>query len=339
MLGLGVCQTAAGFSLFGSRAVLPKTFAATGTPSEEQPGLLKRLGRKLRILNPLSYRDFGVGDELKNGIAQFYDESTAIWEEVWGSHLHTGFYYTGKESDHVKAQVDMIEEALKFAGADQVKKAVDVGCGIGGSARYIARKYGASVKGITLSPFQRGRAEALATKEGLGDKAQFQVADALQMPFEDNSFDLVWSMESGEHMPDKKQFISELKRVATPGGKIVVVTWCHRDLKPGEDLTRVEKALLKFINSIYFLPPWVSVDDYVKLANEAGLQNVRRADWTENVTPFWPAVLKSSLKWRSIKALAKSRTVRRGALAILYMIAGYAIGLIRFGAVAAEKPE
>jgi tocopherol O-methyltransferase len=52
-----------------------------------------------------------------------------------------------------------------------------------------------------------------------------QVADALQMPFEDNSFDLVWSMESGEHMPDKKQFISELKRVATPGGKIVVVTW------------------------------------------------------------------------------------------------------------------
>jgi hypothetical protein len=57
------------------------------------------------------------------------------------------------------------------------------------------------------------------------------------------------------------------------------------------------------------------------------------------VTPFWPAVLKSSLKWRSIKALAKSRTVRRGALAILYMIAGYAIGLIRFGAVAAQKPE
>lgn len=96
---------------------------------------------------------------------------------------------------------------------------------------------------------------------------------------------------------------------------------------------------MKLINSIYFLPPWVSVDDYVKLANEAGLQNVRRADWTENVTPFWPAVLKSSLKWRSIKALAKSRTVRRGALAILYMIAGYAIGLIRFGAVAAEKPE
>lgn len=50
------------------------------------------------------------------------------------------------------------------------------------------------------------------------------------MPFQDNSFDLVWSMESGEHMPDKKQFMSELTRVAMPGGKIIIVTWCVRRL-------------------------------------------------------------------------------------------------------------
>jgi tocopherol O-methyltransferase len=52
-----------------------------------------------------------------------------------------------------------------------------------------------------------------------------QVADALQMPFADNTFDLVWSMESGEHMPDKPAFIRELTRVAMPGGKIIIVTW------------------------------------------------------------------------------------------------------------------
>ncbi len=55
-----------------------------------------------------------------------------------------------------------------------------------------------------------------------------QVADALQQPFDDNTFDLVWSLESGEHMPDKKQFVGELARVCAPGGRIIIVTWCHR---------------------------------------------------------------------------------------------------------------
>jgi len=68
----------------------------------------------------------------------------------------------------------------------------------------------------------------LAKEQGLGDKASFQVADALQQPFDDNSFDLVWSMESGEHMPDKARFVGELARVCMPGGRIIIVTWCHR---------------------------------------------------------------------------------------------------------------
>lgn len=68
----------------------------------------------------------------------------------------------------------------------------------------------------------------MAKEQGLGDKASFQVADALQQPFEDDSFDLVWSMESGEHMPDKARFVGELARVCMPSGRIIIVTWCHR---------------------------------------------------------------------------------------------------------------
>ncbi len=79
-------------------------------------------------------------------------------------------------------------------------------------------------------------------QQGLG-RCQFQVADALAMPFEDDAFDLVWSMESGEHMPDKRQFVKELARVCKPGGTILVVMWCHRNLEPGEEAltTREEK--------------------------------------------------------------------------------------------------
>jgi len=69
-----------------------------------------------------------------------------------------------------------------------------------------------------------------------------KVADALNMPFENDSFDLVWSLESGEHMPDKEKFVNEMIRVAKPGSKIILCTWCHRDLKEGEELTKKEKV-------------------------------------------------------------------------------------------------
>lgn len=75
---------------------------------------------------------------------------------------------------------------------------------------------------------QAARANALAGLQGLADKASYQVADALEQPFPDNSFDLVWSMESGEHMPNKPKFVHELVRVCAPGGRILIVTWCHR---------------------------------------------------------------------------------------------------------------
>ena len=81
---------------------------------------------------------------------------------------------------------------------------IDVGCGIGGSSRHISRKFGCSARGITLSPKQAARANVLTAEAGQAAQASFQVADALQQPFADNSFDLVWSMESGEHMPDKR---------------------------------------------------------------------------------------------------------------------------------------
>lgn len=110
----------------------------------------------------------------------------------------------------------------------QSPQMVDVGCGIGGSSRYISKKFGCKTTGITLSSVQAARANELSRKAGLGDKCSFQVADALQQPFADGSFDLVWSMESGEHMPDKQRFVNELVRVCAPGGTVIIVTWCHR---------------------------------------------------------------------------------------------------------------
>lgn len=80
----------------------------------------------------------------------------------------------------------------------------------------------------TLLCLQAERANGISQSQGMGSKVNYQVADALHQPFRDGQFDLIWSMESGEHMPDKAQFINELTRVCKPGGKILIVTWCHR---------------------------------------------------------------------------------------------------------------
>ncbi|KAL2502766.1 Tocopherol O-methyltransferase [Forsythia ovata] len=287
-------------------------------------------------------------ETLQKGIAEFYDESSGIWENIWGDHMHHGFYEPDSSvslSDHRSAQIRMIEEALRFASISddpmqKPRQIVDVGCGIGGSSRYLARKYEARCQGITLSPVQAQRAQALAASQGLDDKVSFQVADALNQPFEDGQFNLVWSMESGEHMPDKTKFVNELARVAAPGGTIIIVTWCHRDLSPSEEsLSPEEKELLNKICDAFFLPAWCSTADYVKLLESLSLQDIKAADWSENVAPFWPAVIKSALTWKGITSLLRSgwKTIK-GALAMPLMIEGYNKGLIKFAIITCRKP-
>lgn len=286
---------------------------------------------------------------LKKGIAEFYDESSGMWEDIWGDHMHHGFYdpdSTVSVSDHRAAQIRMIDEALRFAGLSEdptkgPKSVVDVGCGIGGSSRYLARKYGAKCQGITLSPVQAQRANALAAAQGLADKASFQVADALEQPFPDGQFDLVWSMESGEHMPDKAKFVNELVRVAAPGATIIIVTWCHRDLAPSEEaLQPWEKELLNKICKSYYLPAWCSTVDYVKLLESLSLQDIKTADWSPYVAPFWPAVIRSALTWKGMTSLLRSGLKSiKGALAMPLMIQGFKKDLIKFAIITCQKPE
>ncbi|CAI9097130.1 OLC1v1033471C1 [Oldenlandia corymbosa var. corymbosa] len=288
-------------------------------------------------------------EKLKRGIAEFYDESSGIWEDIWGEHMHHGFYgpnSTVSLSDHRVAQIRMIEEALHFASVSEdlsmkPTSIVDVGCGIGGSSRYLARKYGAQCIGITLSPIQAQRAQSLAAAQGLQDKVSFQVADALNQPFPDGKFDLVWSMESGEHMPDKTKFVQELARVAAPGATLIIVTWCHRNLLSSEQsLLPAEQNLLKRICDAYYLPAWCSSDDYVRILQSLSLQDIKTADWSDYVAPFWPAVISSAMSWKGITSLLRSgwKTIR-GALVMPLMIEGYKTGLIKFAIITCKKPS
>ncbi|EIE22719.1 S-adenosyl-L-methionine-dependent methyltransferase [Coccomyxa subellipsoidea C-169] len=261
---------------------------------------------------------------------------------MWGEHMHHGYYpQGGPKKSNQEAQIDMIEEVLSWAGVTEASKMVDVGCGIGGSSRHIARKFGCSAKGITLSPVQAGRANALAEQQGLADRVSFQVADALQQPFPDASFDLIWSLESGEHMPDKERFVGELARVCAPGGHIIIVTWCHRNLEEGETgLKPNEKSLLDLICKAYYLPQWCSLNDYRRIFEAQGLQDIKTADWSEEVAPFWGAVIRSALSTDGFTGLFKAGwSTIKGALVMPLMARGFSIGLVKFNLITARKAK
>ncbi|MBE9214624.1 methyltransferase domain-containing protein [Plectonema cf. radiosum LEGE 06105] len=276
---------------------------------------------------------------LSQQIQQFYDASSGLWEEIWGEHMHHGYYGAdGKEQkDRRQAQIDLIEELLQWAQVQQAENILDVGCGIGGSSLYLAQKFNAAATGITLSPVQARRACQRAVEFGLQNRTNFQVADALNMPFEDNSFDLVWSLESGEHMPDKNKFLQECYRVLKPGGKLILVTWCHRPTEESP-LTAEEKRHLEQIYDVYCLPYVISLPEYEAIARLLPLQNIRTADWSQAVAPFWNIVIDSAFTPQAFFGLLRAgwKTIQ-GAMSLGLMSRGYERGLIKFGLLTGSK--
>lgn len=162
---------------------------------------------------------------------------------------------------------------------------LDVGCGIGGSSRILARDYGFAVTGITLSPHQVRRAQELTSPEV---NAHFQVDDALALSFPDASFDVVWSVEAGPHMPDKAQFARELMRVLKPGGILIVADWNQRDDRQ-VPLNFWEKPVMRQLLDQWSHPAFSSIEGFSELLEATGLVagKVTTADWTAETLPSW----------------------------------------------------
>jgi len=248
-----------------------------------------------------------MSEQLYQQIGEFYDASSELWEKIWGEHMHHGYYGRGGtyKVERRQAQIDLIEELLFWSGITSV---------------------------------QRSRAKERAITAGLEKQVEFKVANALAMPFADNSFDLVWSLESGEHMPDKAKFLQECHRVLKPGGKLILATWCHRETSVAGELTPDEVRHLKEIYRVYCLPYVISLSEYKAIAQTTGFENLKSDDWSMRVAPFWNIVIDSAFNLEAITGLVKAgwQTIQ-SALSLSLMSRGYSRGLIRYGLIVGTK--
>lgn len=114
-------------------------------------------------------------------------------------------------------------------GIKENQLVLDVGCGVGGPAREIAKFTGANIVGLNNNDYQIDRASRYAVKEGLSSQLRFTKGDFMQMSFEPETFDAVYAIEATVHAPSLEGVYSEIYRVLKPGGVFGVYEWVMTD--------------------------------------------------------------------------------------------------------------
>ncbi len=284
-----------------------------------------------------------------DSVANAYDEWTqdGILEFYWGEHIHLGHYGSPpRQKDFRAAKYDFVHEMVKWGGLDQCAPGttlLDVGCGIGGSSRLLAKDYGFDVTAVTISPGQVARAQQLTPA---GMSAEFKVDDAMALSFPDESFDVVWSVEAGPHMPDKAVFAKELLRVLKPGGVLVVADWNQRDDRR-RPLNGWEKPVMRQLLDQWSHPEFSSIEGFSELLEATGLVkgSVETADWSKETLPSWiDSIWQGIIRPQGLVKFGPAGFVKsvREVPTLLLMRLAFGNGLCRFGmfrAVRADVPS
>ncbi|SBO43607.1 methyltransferase domain-containing protein [Cyanobium sp. NIES-981] len=284
-------------------------------------------------------------------VAAAYDRWTqdALLERLWGEHIHLGHYgdppARAGRRDFRRAKEDFVHELVRWSGLERLprgSKVLDVGCGIGGSARILARDYGFDVLGISISPVQIARAREL-TPADLASHCRFAVMDAMALEVGDGSFDAVWSVEACPHMPDKQGYADELLRCLRPGGLLAVADWNRRDPRDGAMSAR-ERWVMRQLLEQWAHPEFASIRSLEANFNDsrwAGGLAVETADWTRATLPSWlDSILEGVRRPGAILGLGPAAVLQglRETPTILLMHWAFATGLMQFGVFRGRKP-
>ncbi len=200
-------------------------------------------------------------------VSGFYDVGTQVLVTIWGESFHAGYWTSVDDPGSDQQAVERMEdEVFARLGVSAGSRVLDVGCGIGTPAFRLAETTGARVLGISIDQAEIDLAASRAESRGLHDRITFEYADALSLPYPDNSFDAAMAIESLIHM-NRLPALREIARVVRPGGPIVIT-----DLRRSEELTAKQTSELAAVLETMALTPMPTLSDYRALVAEAGLR-------------------------------------------------------------------
>ena len=179
---------------------------------------------------------------------------------------------------HVRGK-EVTMELAAAAGLQPGLQVLDVGCGIGGPCRLFAEEYGCTATGIDITKEYIDAATRLSRLTKLDDRTRFVHGNALDLPFDKGSFDIVWTQHVQMNIGDKKQFYTEIKRVLRKGGRFIYYDIFSNGHQP-----------------IYFPVPWatepsisylITLPELRNLFQEVGLIITETQDQTKKGIQFF----------------------------------------------------
>ncbi|KAK4619475.1 Sterol 24-C-methyltransferase [Fulvia fulva] len=180
-------------------------------------------------------------DEYATLTRHYYNLATDLYEYGWAQSFHFCRFSKGEPFRQALARHEHYL-ALKM-NLQEGQRVLDVGCGVGGPAREIAKFSGVNIVGLNNNDYQIERATRYAEKEGLSNQLSYVKGDFMQMSFPDNSFDAVYAIEATVHAPSLEGIYSEIFRVLKPGGVFGVYEWLMTDKYNNDDLHHREIRL------------------------------------------------------------------------------------------------
>ncbi|MGH2768192.1 MAG: SAM-dependent methyltransferase [Actinomycetota bacterium] len=191
--------------------------------------------------------------------------------------MHFG-YWDDRTRSHRDSLINSNRVMATRASLQRGHSVLDAGCGVGGTAMWLAQNYGVRVAGITLVHDQAARAGRWAKERGLDRVVTVTIQDYSQTAFPEGTFDAVLAMESSCHTPDKRAFLGEAFRVLRPGGRLVVEDG-FRAARPYSD--QEQRLQLSWLSG-FLVPPLPTSEEFAATAREVGFHEVEVENATAN---------------------------------------------------------
>lgn len=217
-------------------------------------------------------------EELREAVREHYDVLTPAYALLWGEHVHHG-YWDGPAAP-AAAQERMIAELADYAGIERGSRVADIGCGIGGSSRWLRRHLACRTLGLSISGAQLSEARRRGPATGAWVRG-----DAARLPFAPGAFDAAWIVECSEHLLDREALFREVRRVVRPGGKLALAAWLRAD--------DADEGLLREVERAFLISPLLSAGRCRELLDRAGWTAVEWRDVTEPTLPTWEHCLRA----------------------------------------------